>query len=280
MPRSSFTLLLLSLCCLKATAADTALARIVAVEKSNAVLSVVTLKVESGAFYNNTDVEVLAPSHKMAATMLLPDGIDMLLMGDEVKGVKVVPKEAKPVAGFIADPGKFASHAAAQQALAAPAKPPAAAKPATPPAPAAEPDKTKGCPYTDAELGAALGMKLIAGQGDKMPFPGGVSLSCTYSEVGGFGVVYVNQIVMPHDKLWAGEKEFSKRLAGKVEYIRGDPDLARWQSGQGDLTGVVLHYIRDGVQVEVRVMPGASFMKDPKKVEDMKARVLKLRRLP
>jgi len=277
--RSLITLALLLAISSNTQAIDGALARIVAVEKSKGAATEVTLKVESGVFYNDTEIELLAPNFKMVANLKLPNGIDMLMKGDEVKHVTFLLKEAKPVAGFIAEPGKFANHAAAQKALDENAKP-VAEKPTSKPAAQPALTKTSACPYSSQELSAALGLKLDAGEGSEMPFSGGISLSCTFAEINGFATVYINQTVMPHEVLVASEKEYTKRLAGKVPYIPGDPNGARWQTDQGDLTGVVLHYIRNGVQAEVRVMPGASFMKDQQKVEAMKTRVLKLRRLP
>lgn len=266
-------------CSSSAWASDGALARIVAVEKTQGTTTEVTLNVESGAFYNDTEVELLAPNFKLLARLKLPSGIDMLMKGDEVKRVTLVLREAKPVAGFIAEPGKFANHEAAQKALTEKTTP-IVGKPASKSAAQPALAQTTACPYSSQELSAALGLKLDEGKGNATPFSGGVSYSCSFGGINDFSTVYINQIVMPHEVLVASEKEFGKRLAGNLTYIPSDPDFARWQTDQGDLTGVVLHYLRNGVQVEIRVMPGASFMKDRAKVEAMKARVLKFRRLP
>lgn len=248
-----------------------ALARIVTAEGTNPLT--VTLKVAIGALFNGSDVDVLTPTGKVTAKMTFPPNLDMLMKGDEVKGIRLQLQRPMPVAnGLLAETGKYADYATAQKALptGAPAPPPVAAA-----APAARPSAA-ACPYTAAELTTALGIKLEEGRGRETPFPGGTGLSCTYGEVRGFRSVFLNQIVMPATP--AARAEFEKRFAGKMEPVTGDPDLAKWQVDQGDLTGVTLHYLRQDHQVEFRV--SGVPMKDLSAVQQMRARVLKLRRLP
>lgn len=51
-------------------------------------------------------------------------------------------------------------------------------------------------------------------------------------------------------ELRASRSEWEKRLAGRLEPISGDPDGAKWQVAQGDVTGVTLHYLRNDRYVE------------------------------
>lgn len=248
-----------------------ALARIVAAEGTNPVT--VTLKVDIGALFNGSDVDVLTPTGKVTARMSFPPNIDMLMKGDEVKGVRLQLQRPIAVAnGLLAEAGKYADYAAAQKVL------PKGSPPATPVTTVAPSGATSAnaCPYTAAELTTALGIKMEEGRGRETPFAGGTGLSCTYGEIRGFRSVVVNQIVMPTTP--SMRAEFEKRFAGKMEPVAGDPDLAKWQVDQGDLTGVTLHYLRKDRQVEFRVM-GVP-MKDLSAVQQMRAKVLKLRRLP
>lgn len=266
----------------EAFAGDAPLALVVAVGPGKAPGSYdVTLKVEKGAFFNDTDIEVLSGAGKAAAKLKLPSGIDMLMKGDQVKGNTVTVSKSPAVGDYISEPNGYANHAAAQaDAGGAASAPVQAGAPASKPAVPANLTKSTPCPYTAQELSAALGMKLVGPKGSEMPFSGGLSYSCSLGEEKGFGTVFINQTIMPHDVLVASEKESSKFLAGKATYIPNDPDLAKWQTAQGDLSGVVLHYIRKGIMAEIRVMPGHDVMKDKARVEDLRNRVLKLRRLP
>jgi hypothetical protein len=67
-------------------------------------------------------------------------------------------------------------------------------------------------------------------------------------------------------------------LAGSIEQIAGDPELAGWRINQGDNTNVTLLYYRNNSETEVRVS-GVN-MKDAAAVKDMRAKVMKLRRVP
>ncbi len=266
----------------EAFAGDGPLARVMAVGPGKAAGSYeVTLKVEKGSFYNDTDIEVLSAAGKAPAKLKLPSGIEMLMKGDQVKGTTVTARQSPAVGDYISEPNRYANYAAAQADVGGVGGAPAQAEaPASKPAVPANLTKTTPCPYTAQELSAALGIKLVNPRGTEMPFSGGILYSCSLGEDKGFGSVSINQTVMPHDVLVSSEKESSKHLAGKLIYIPNDPDLAKWQTDQGDLTGVVLHYIRKGIMAEIRVSPGHSVMKDRAKVEDLRNRVLKLRRLP
>jgi hypothetical protein len=78
---------------------------------------------------------------------------------------------------------------------------------------------------------------------------------------------------------WAYSKStWDKQKAGSFEAIANDPDGARWQIGQGDLTGVTLVYLRGNAEIEVRV--NGVDMKNAAAVKAMRDRVLALRRVP
>ncbi|MEK7728407.1 MAG: hypothetical protein AAB354_08330 [candidate division KSB1 bacterium] len=74
-----------------AWALDGALARVVAVEKASGTTVEITLKVEAGAFYGDTEVELLAPKFKLSAKLKLPSGLDMLMKGDESARAQIAP---------------------------------------------------------------------------------------------------------------------------------------------------------------------------------------------
>lgn len=133
----------------------------------------------------------------------------------------------------------------------------------------------EACGFTAQELEAALGVKLEAGRGSEMAFPGGKQFTCTYRAHGSVSVL-LTQMRMDNPQIAADAHDRFK--AGSMELIVGDPDKARWQLGQGDLTAVTLHYQRSGTDVQVRVQ-GVD-VKNRNAVEAMRARVLKLRRLP
>ncbi len=89
---------------------------------------------------------------------------------------------------------------------------------------------------------------------------------------------YVDML-LPGDSDWAYSKStWDKQKAGSFEVIAKDPDGARWQVNQGDLTGVTLIYLRNNSEREVRVM-GVD-MKNTAAVKAMRDRVLSLRRIP
>ncbi len=133
----------------------------------------------------------------------------------------------------------------------------------------------EACAFSVAELEGTLNLKLNEGRGFESAFAGGKSLTCTYSGKGLHGVT-LQQTRM--DKPGALTAEFDRFAAGSMEPIAADADKARWQVGQGDLSNVTLHYLRKEVQTQLRVS-GVN-MKNPTEVSAMRARVLKLRRLP
>lgn len=131
------------------------------------------------------------------------------------------------------------------------------------------------CAFTVSELEGALDARLEAGRGSELAFSGGKQLTCTYR---GKGLVSVLLTQMHMDNPKRGEDSFDRFAAGTMEPIAGDKDKARWQLGQGDMTGVTLHYWRSGTSYEVRA--NGVGVKNKSAVEAMRTRLLKLRRLP
>jgi hypothetical protein len=134
-------------------------------------------------------------------------------------------------------------------------------------------ESKEGCLYTTQAIEAALGLKVGEGKGTEVGFPGGKSLSCTY---GGTGRHSVMLRIEKMDK--PGAFEGPGAMAGKAEPIAGDPDKAYWQVGQGDMTDVSLTYVRGNNRTQVRVT-GVD-MKNKSAVDAMRAKVIKLQRVP
>ncbi|MEJ5369294.1 MAG: hypothetical protein WHT08_13300 [Bryobacteraceae bacterium] len=133
-------------------------------------------------------------------------------------------------------------------------------------------ESDEGCLYTPAELEAALGMKVQKGKGTVMKWSGGKSTTCMYS-AGMHGILLsIETLNTPGG--FGGSNDF----AGGKEAIPGDPDKAFWQVNQGDLTDVALTYVRGNSRTQIRVS-GVN-QKDKAAVQAMRAKVLKLRRVP
>lgn len=254
-----------------------AVARIVRVE-STAPLRV-TLKVDVGYLVNGKALDVFSPKGKTTATPTFPKNIDLLMTGDSVAGVTLLLAQPLDlVGGVVAEQSRYANFAATQRgakqdtkqgtAQAAPVSSAAGSSAA-----AADP-----CPYTTKELGTVLGITVGVGRGKGTPFSGGVSYRCSYDETAGLRSVMIIQTRMSAAD-WAYSKStWDKQKAGSFEAIANDPDGARWQIGQGDLTGVTLVYLRSNAEIEVRV--NGVDMKNVAAVKAMRNRVLALRRLP
>jgi hypothetical protein len=129
------------------------------------------------------------------------------------------------------------------------------------------------CPYTPAEIEAALGLKVNAGEAADMEFPAGRDVGCLYQVVGGSTTLAVRQTWDPTGSTGA---QTAAAKAGRTEVIPGDPDGARWEIGGGDEgePRLALSYTRGKVQTLV-LIHGRSF-REP----DMQPKVLELRRVP
>lgn len=250
-----------------------AVARILSIESTSPLR--VTLKVDVGYLMNGVELDVFSPKGKTTAKPSFPKNVDMMMKGDSVSGVTL--QLAKPLdlaGGIVAEAGRFADFAAAQRTV-----PSAAASvPKVSHSTTAVPSTTAACPYTPKELGAALGIALAAGQPRETKFSGGGRYICTYEEVRGIRSVMTTRTIMSAAD-WASSKStWEKQKAGSFEAIAKDPDGARWQINQGDLTGVTLLYRRNNSESEVRVF-GVD-MKSAAAVKAMRDHVLSLRRIP
>jgi hypothetical protein len=134
--------------------------------------------------------------------------------------------------------------------------------------------KANPCPYTAAQVSAALGVKVAEGRPSEMPFPGGVEYSCTFEQQGGFMAFYVQQMVMSVADQQKGDAYWQQTLAGKSTAIAGDPDGARWQLDPYNAKTLALHYLRGTHRVTLRVVSA------PAQAEAMKPKLLALKRLP
>ncbi|MCA2981984.1 MAG: hypothetical protein INH41_23875 [Myxococcaceae bacterium] len=242
------------------------LARVASVEGAT-----VTLEVLLGSTVPGAELDVLTAEGKTTAKVTLPEGIGLALSGDTLKGVTLAGARVAQGA-LVSDKGRFSTLAAASAALpgAKVAPPPAVAGPASIKASAA------ACAFTPAEVSAALGFKVGPGTGTELAFEGGTALSCRWLEEKGLRSLLLNRQVMTRGDAARNRAALARSLAGSVEAIPGDPDGALWQVGQGDLTGVTLHYGRGAVLTEVRV--SGVDMKDAASVSAMRRNVLKLRR--
>lgn len=275
MKRALICLCVLLVCARTVFGQEGAVARILGAPGAATMMAEVELQVVKGAFYAGDPVDVLAKSEKVEATLQLPANVDMLMAGDRVK-VGIKTKRPVTLSGaLVAAAGAYATYAAAEKVSdGGPAK--VAAAPAPAPQAGTAPD-TSACPFTPAELRAALGLDVKDGRaGPSRPFSGGTSMSCQYEPTAfGAPALIVNQIAMtnPAD---ANPDTYLRQLAGAMQPVPGDPDRAHWQGNQGDLTNATLHYARRGVIVEARVTIGP---RDPN-FQAMRDKLVKLRRLP
>jgi hypothetical protein len=274
----------------QAFALDEGVGRVLAVVKTTGTTAEVELQVENYALYHNSPVEVFTPAGKVAATLVIPGGVDMLRKGDKTRVALQLKSAFSLAGGLVTEPGKFAGYAALVKALgpgaAGPAAPatsaPAAQAPAAPAASAAKPasagaPSVAACPYSATELKGALGLDLSDGKADtEIPFPGGKSLSCRYQGKGAnTPSLWLKHTVMNNPAAPENANYF-KALAGKLQKVPGDPDGAAWQAYQGDNTQAALVYLRKGVIVEARVTVTP---REPS-FEATKAKLLRLRRVP
>jgi hypothetical protein len=142
------------------------------------------------------------------------------------------------------------------------------------------------CPFSPDDINKTLGSKVNAATVRELPFSGGKMVSCQYNPINltaaGQIAVTLSMIVMTPQGFEQTKKYRSaasnQSLAGKMEMIAGDPELAGWQVGQGDLTNVTLVYYRNNSETSVRVT-GVD-MKNAAAVKAMREKVLKLKRVP
>jgi hypothetical protein len=125
------------------------------------------------------------------------------------------------------------------------------------------------CPYTPAEIEAALGIGVSPGESSDMKFPGGRDVGCIYTKVGGSTQVVIRQV-------WDPSSQASVAGAKKGKPVPGDPDGAETTRGGGRDGGprVELRYHRDKVQVMLAV-DGRSFVE-----ADIEPKLIRMRRVP
>ncbi|MBL8920075.1 MAG: hypothetical protein JNJ54_14515 [Myxococcaceae bacterium] len=237
------------------------LARVVSVEGAT-----VTLEAVVGSLTNGMALDLVTAEGASPVTVTLPSNLDLVLKGDRVKGVTIAGGRVTAGA-IVADRARFTTLAEASGVAGPPAPPPSAAAPGLVPNPAA-------CVFAPAELKAALGFEVGAGEGTEATFSTGTRLSCLYK--GSTGGVWVNRTVMSTGAPATNAESSRKLLAGRLEPIAGDADGAAWQVGQGDNTDVTLHYWRGNTGTEVRV--SGVDQKNRAAVSAMRRNVLKLRR--
>lgn len=134
--------------------------------------------------------------------------------------------------------------------------------------PAADPTT---CPYSVDELNQALGLSLSIVNAVEVPFAGGIQLSCLYTGEQP-ATVTVNKLAMQDPKMLEGMEQY---LAGSLEPIANDPDQAQWQTSEGGLNDLTLHYVRAGTSIDIRLM-GV----DQADWEAIKSKIVDLRRIP
>ncbi len=131
---------------------------------------------------------------------------------------------------------------------------------------------TDACPYTGAELSAALGLSLENGTGTETPFPGGKMMTCEYKGKATVGV----SLSQTKSATSSDAKMVAKGLQGQA--IAGDPDGAIWVSVMGDSSRLSLSYVRATTHMEFSVVGINS--KHEAEAKPMRDKMLKLRRVP
>lgn len=160
---------------------------------------------------------------------------------------------------------------------AAPAATPANPQPANTPSVAAIPGgavskdelRRSVCYFTPAEIEAALGFSVSAGKPELSMADYG-SFSCRYE--GRDNVLVLNVLWVDPANVGPARANQGYANAGNLDRLPSDPDGAYLQYQQE--MGGALHYMRRNVMVEVRPMT----WRIPN--EEMKARLLRLRRVP
>jgi|JRYK01.1.fsa_nt_gb hypothetical protein len=110
------------------------------------------------------------------------------------------------------------------------------------------------CPLNAAQIGPALGVAVLeAKPGLRLDMGGSTLQDCRYKlklDRREFTLMLktttYNRSVDPQQHYQA--------LAGRLTPVPNDPDQARLQEGQGDLTSPAVHYFRRGVGVELRLL--------------------------
>lgn len=142
-------------------------------------------------------------------------------------------------------------------------------RPAT--AAASPPPSLIPCPYTAAEIEAALGIAVSPGEPSDVELkPAGRDVGCIYTRLGGSTEVVIRQIWDP------GSNAASAMTVKNGKPVPGDPDGAETTRGGGRDGGprVALYYHRGKVRVTLAV-DGRSFTED-----DIEPKLVRMRRVP
>jgi len=134
------------------------------------------------------------------------------------------------------------------------------------------------CPFKPAELQAIFGVSFAEGQPGMELKAGSMTMrDCRYVSKG-----YSLRVGSTLHANPAGAKDAVRALAGKLQPIPNDPDGASYQVDQGDATSPTLHYARDGVAVELRIL--GVYYADPKskatELRAMQQKLARVRRVP
>lgn len=138
------------------------------------------------------------------------------------------------------------------------------------------------CLLTVAEISSALGVSAKeARPGLSMNLGPATMQDCRYKLAQGGREFTLMLKTMRYTRTVTPAQHFES-LAGRLTPVPGDPDGARFQEGQGDLTDPALHYFRGGVGVELRLMgtwyTGTSAT--PKELDAWRKKLATVRRVP
>lgn len=134
------------------------------------------------------------------------------------------------------------------------------------------------CPLAAADISRVLGTAVEEGKlALEIPSAEMLMRDCRYKTKNYSIMVKTTRYSKPADAQGA-----MKLLAGKLKPVPNDADGAAIQDGQGDATSPTVHYVRNGVAVELRVL--GIYYKDLKSREadlrDMQSKLVAIKRIP
>lgn len=110
------------------------------------------------------------------------------------------------------------------------------------------------CPFTAAQVSAAFGAKVSEGQPGRTDKFGGMTMQdCRYQVKAG-RLDFTLMVQTTHYGQSGTAEEHFRMMAGKLTPVPGDKDGARVQTAQGDMTTPAVHYFRQGVGVQLRIL--------------------------
>ena len=127
------------------------------------------------------------------------------------------------------------------------------------------------CPLGAADIAKAIGTPVEEGKMVlEIPSADMVMRDCRYKAKNYSVMVKTTRYTKPADAQGA-----MKLQAGKLRPVPNDADAAVIQEGQGDMTSPAVHYVRNGVAVELRVL-GVYYKDLRSKDADLRAMQTKL----